>query len=144
MNEKPAAQEPFDTQREIVGGHVALKQLLDRLETTEDPRKLLEIIGELNALLTAHFRAEESATGLHEIISENAPQCLTQLQRLFDDHRVLLETVESVSCKLESYLRGPERIREEVTDLCRKLREHEAEESRLLTESLYTDLGRSS
>lgn len=141
----PAAGEAANHRKlEYFEDHSALRTLLSRVESTRDVRQLPPLLEELHRLLESHFRSEEAADGLKGIIRDAAPYRLGQLEHLLESHREFLARIRDLREELSELVDGPVTgVLENVSDLCRKLEEHEAAETRILTESLYTDLGES-
>ncbi len=137
-----ADQAPRD---QIAHEHSALKESLGRMEKTSDLRVLVPMLEEFRMRLEIHFTREEAPSGFHEIIGDTAPHLLANLQRLLDEHRELLAQVNRVSEKARACLDGPlAEVMREVTALSQRVQVHEARETSLLGDAMYTDLGESS
>ena len=125
--------------------HRALKETLGRLECTTDLKLLIPMLSELRARLELHFAHEEGPAGLHQVVGDSAPHLLTYMQRLFDDHQRLLSTIDGVTERARQCLDGPmAAVLGDVASLSAELRLHEARETALLGDAMYTDLGESS
>ena len=125
--------------------HKALKETLDRLECTSDLKILIPMLNELRARLELHFAHEEGPAGLHQVVGDSAPHLLTYMQRLFDDHQRLLTAIDGVTERARQCVDGPlAAVLRDVTTLSEALRLHEARETALLGDAMYTDLGESS
>lgn len=136
--ESPAAA----ARREIAEEHRALRALLERLEATADPEALHRRLGELRRLLALHFAREEAPDGLHRAIDGSASHLTVSVQGLFEEHREYLAELERLAVKALAIVDGPvAELRRGVAGLCRKLHEHEAAETELLSGALYDDLG---
>ena len=130
--ESPAAV----ARREIAEEHRALRTLLERLETTADLQILLPRLDELRRLLALHVAREEAPDGLHRVVDSSAPHLVVSVQGLFEEHR------ECLAEEAHVIVEGPlAELRRGVSELCRKLHEHEAAETELLAGALYDDLG---
>jgi hypothetical protein len=130
---------------QIAHEHSALKESLGRMEKTCDLKVLVPMLQEFRTRLEVHFTREEAPSGFHEIIGETAPHLLAYLQRLFDEHRDLLVEVDRVSEKARVCLEGPlAEVMREVAALSQRIQVHEARETSLLGDAMYTDLGESS
>jgi len=124
--------------------HRALQAVLGRLEATTDIEVLLPLLEELHRLLQAHFAREEAPDGFRAVFEET-PHMGEALDRLLGQHPRFLADIERLTQEVRICLEGPlAKFREDVQGLCDRLHDHEAEETRLLTEALYTDLGESS
>jgi hemerythrin len=128
----------------IADEHHRLSALLQDLTTTRDVVRFDRILGELQALLEEHFDGEESSSGLHEAIGEDASDCLTEIQRLVDEHAVILELLRRLRADSADLLKGPAaRLLHDAQHLANVLKRHEQEEDELFGQAYYRDLGRS-
>lgn len=131
--------------RRITEEHEALRESLEILRRLTDLPLLIARLRDLRPLLVEHFRSEEAEDGLHTVVSDNAPHLLPSVQRVFEEHRQFLADIDRLSDEAQECWKGPVReVLDGVRTLCDKLHEHEALETELLTESVYTDLGDSS
>ncbi len=127
---------------QVVEEHRRINQSLDRLDKTTDLRLLVPLLQELRILLDEHFEQEEAPDGFPAMIAEPAPHHARVLDELFDEHKIILNTLDGVIEKALFCLNGPlASIRREVTTVCQQLRAHETRETELLTDTVYTDLG---
>lgn len=134
-----------EVRKQIAEEHRLLGELVERTEATTDPHALLPVLEELQRLLQEHFRREEDADGLHDMVGEAAPHKLTAVQRLFDEHRDLAAHLDAAIRHTREVIDGPvAQVRSEVGELAEKLRAHEAAENELVAGALYEDLGFSS
>jgi hypothetical protein len=146
MNGKPSP--PPKDQRARTSQHFedhrALQAVLGRLEATSDIQLLLPLLEELHRLLQGHFAREEAPDGFRGIFEES-PHLADALDRLLGQHAQFLSDIDGMTRDARACLEGPmAKLQEEVRVLCDRLHDHEAEETQLLTEALYTDLGESS
>jgi hypothetical protein len=131
-----AARERIDEE------HAAMRALLDRIEQTSVPDRLVVELERLDALLDAHFAGEEADDGLHEAIGSTAPHLLPAVQHLFDEHRVFRADIGSIAADARRLAEGPlAELNRRVADLAARLRAHEEREDELFGDSVYTDLG---
>ena len=129
----------------IAREHEALRTRLDELRELRDLGRVVTVLEDLRPRLVAHFESEEAADGLHHVVEENAPHLLPSVQRVFEEHREFLATVDRLIAETRETWDGPvQKILGDVRALCDGLHDHEATETRLLTDSVYTDLGDSS
>ena len=125
--------------------HHAIKEILERLEATMDPHLLLPILEELRMSLVEHFAREEAPEGLHEIIADMSPTTVASLQNILGEHEQFLVRLDSLIERTRKVVRGPlAEILGDVASLSESLHDHEARETDLFTEAVFTDLGRSS
>jgi hemerythrin len=131
-----------ETRRKIDDEHEKLRQILGALTRAQRLERTEEVLGELAELLVVHFAGEESSEGVHEIVAAYASHRLPDLQHLFDEHRELLALTERLRADVAACLAGPVReLRDGVTHLATRLREHEAVEDELFAEAFYLDIG---
>lgn len=131
-----------DTRQQIDDEHRHLNGLLAELTATSELARIERLLGSLRELLVKHFETEEAPQGLHEIVSAQAAHRLPNLQKLFDEHREILDRVDRLREATRACLDGPvRRVLDDVGALARTLHEHEAEEEELFGEAFYTDLG---
>ncbi len=122
--------------------HRQLGELLRSLTHTRELGRLNAQLGELRALLVAHFAGEEGEEGLHAVVAEGASHRLPNLQHLFEDHREILTRVDALAGEAAALEAGPAaRLHEGVLALAEALRRHEAEEESLFAEAFYRDIG---
>lgn len=130
---------------EFFEDHRALQVVLGRVEGTRDLNLLIPLLEELHRLLQGHFSREEAPDGPYRTIEEAAPHHLGRLQELVEEHRAFLSGIRDVETKVRACLDGPvAEIHHSVRELCDRLQQHEADETSLFMDALYTDLGESS
>ena len=130
---------------EIEDDHHAIKEILERLEATMDPHLLLPILEELRMSLVAHFAREEAPEGLHEIIADMSPNTVASLQNILGEHEHFVVRLDSLIERTRAAVKGPlAEILRDATALSESLHDHEARETELFTDAVFTDLGRSS
>jgi hypothetical protein len=129
---------------EFFEDHRALQVVLGRVEGTRDLNLLVPLLEELHRLLQGHFSREEAPDGPYNTIEEAAPHHLGRLQELVGEHRAFLANVRELEGKVRACLDGPvAEIHDAVRHLCDRLQQHEADETSLFMDALYTDLGES-
>lgn len=139
-----AAESGKPGQGRIEDDHRELRVTLGHLEQTTDLGLLLPQLEALHQLLEQHFRLEEGPQGFRSVIGESAPNLLNPLRHLFDEHRQMLATVHEITHKAKTCLEGPvSEVLRDVRVLSKRLLEHEAKETELLADSVYTDIGTS-
>ncbi len=127
---------------QVVEEHRRIRQSLDRLGKTTDLRTMVPLLQELRIFLDEHFAQEEAPDGFPAMIAEPAPHHARVLDKLFNEHKIILSTLDGVIEHALFCLNGPlATIRREVTTICGQLRAHETRETELLTDTIYTDLG---
>ena len=147
MTEDPTKIPAFDEAWEetIEKDHHAIKEIQERLEATTDLHILLPILEELRLSLVAHFAREEAPEGMHEIIADMAPNTVASLQNILGEHQDFLDRLDSLIERGRACLTGPlAEILHDASALSESLHDHEARETALFTDAVFTDLGRSS
>jgi len=131
-------------QGQIAEDHHDLRQALVKLRHTTELELLIPQLTNLRAELQEHFELEEGEEGLAQAIGESAPHHLNRLTKLFEEHVAMLAAVDGIIERAKACLEGPvAELCRDVTGLCGQLEEHEANETQLLTEAVFTDLGTS-
>lgn len=140
-----SAASQAQARRRIAEEHEALRTRLEELRELRDLERVVAVLEGLRPRLVDHFESEEAADGLHHVVEENAPHLLPSVQRVFEEHREFLATVDRLTAEAREAWNGPvKKLLAEIRSLCDGLHEHEATETELLTDSVYTDLGDSS
>ncbi len=130
------------TAQQIAEEHRALGESLSRIGKTTDPHRLLARLEKLRDQLEHHFEGEEGEGGLRDDVVNIAPFLLSSLDKLFTEHREVLLDIEELRAKTQACVEGPmAEILKDVTALVRRMHEHEATESELVSDVYYTDYG---
>jgi hypothetical protein len=142
---RPRNQAHQDAADEIHAQHDDLHERVMGLKRIRDMDALVSALKALRQSLIRHFAQEEGPEGFRPIVTQSAPYHLDRMYRLFDEHKGFLTTLSLLLERAEAK-REEERqdIHEEVAMFVDRLRVHEREETQLLSDSLYTDLGESS
>ena len=123
--------------------HRAILEIVGRLEATTDLHVLLPVLEELRDALAAHFAREEGPEGLHELISSMSPNTVASLQNVLGEHSAFTERLDDLIESARACLEGPlAEILRGAAGLSKSLRDHEARETALFTDAVFTDLGR--
>lgn len=127
---------------QIAEEHKALGDSVARLEKTTDPHQILPRLEKLKSQLEHHFESEEGSDGVRDDIESHAPYLLPSLQKIFEEHREFLAEIDALKAKTEALVEGPvAEVLHDTVGLMRRLRDHEARESELLSDVYYTDYG---
>jgi len=130
------------THEEIHEEHRLLGEMLRDLEGSRDLFGLPGKLGELRRRLVDHFETEEAADGLYAVVERSGSHLLGRVQQVVDEHARFLATIDQLSASVKACLDGPvQEIRGGIEGLVAALRDHEARETELLSDALYTDLG---
>jgi len=126
----------------MLAQHRSLRETLGRITATSELTHLVRLLDDLHAQLEPHFAEEEAADGLAEVVGAVAPQHVRHLERLMAEHRVLLATLDGLVARGRSLLSDVvgDYVRE-VRALSQRLREHEAQETALLSDAVHADIG---
>jgi hypothetical protein len=126
----------------IAEEHRVLSDLLGKLVACRELSALPGFLERLRDLLAVHFTHEEGPGGLHTVVGESATHTLPAVQRLIEEHRVVLVRLQDLLAETERLLHGPvAEIHARIHDLAALLARHEAEEDALFADSFFVDLG---
>lgn len=126
----------------LLAQHRSLRETLGLISATGELTRLVPLLEDLRAQLEAHFAEEEAQDGLADAVGSSAPRHLRQLEHLMAEHRVLLDTLDALLARGRPMLAGPVReYVEEIRALSRRLRQHEAQETALLSDAVHADIG---
>jgi len=135
---------PGHEHEQIAADHHNLRLLMDQLQDTAELGQIVPQLEHLQAELIEHFELEEGAEGLTKAVGEASPNALNRLDRLFEEHRAFITSIEGIIAQANSYLDGPVvELRARIQGLCARLEAHEINETELLSAAVFTDLGRS-
>ncbi len=135
-------QSPTASEDQVVEQHRRIKEVLNRIGGAGDLQVMVPLLQELRILLEEHFEDEEAPGAFPTMIAESAPHHARSLDRLFAEHGTILSNLDAAIAKALLCLKGPvAEVRTSVADVCEQLRVHEATETELLTDTVYTDLG---
>ena len=123
--------------------HRELREMLGAIEATDALNQLVPLLELLRAELQTHFADEEREDGgLAEAVGASAPRHLRRLGQLLDEHGRLLDAVEELIVRGRTLLNGSVRdLVRDTRDVSQRLKRHEAQETELLTDALYADIG---
>lgn len=131
--------------KKIAEEHRALAVTEKRLAATTDPHQLLPRLEQLHDQLARHFAGEEASDGIRADAARAAPYLLDSLSKVFDEHRELLAEAAALRDRTRALVGGSlAEILRDVGTLIRRLREHEAKETDLVSDVYYTDFGEGS
>jgi hypothetical protein len=129
---------------QIAADHHHLRTILEALMATAEVAQIVPKLEHLRVELVDHFELEEGEQGLAQAIGEAAPNTLNRLDRLFEEHRAFLSTIDGIIAQANAYLKGPEaELQSKIRSLCARLEAHEVDETELISEAVFTDLGTS-
>ena len=124
--------------------HHEIREILKRLGATTDLHVMLPLLEELRDALAEHFEREEAPGGTHEIIASMAPNTVASLQNVLGEHQVFTARLDDLIARARACLEGPlATILSDARTLTESLHDHEARETALFTDAVFTDLGHS-
>ena len=144
MTMQPTGPEDTGQHRrdQIAADHHNLRVTIDQLLQVFELPLVIAHLRRLRTELVDHFKLEEGADGLAQAIGETAPNSLNKLSRLFEEHGKFLDTIDGLIGQTNACLNGPmAEIQDGIRVLCAKLEAHEATETELISEAIFTDLG---
>lgn len=137
----PGRAEPEDLAK-IAQQHREMRETLERVTAITSLETLVPLLKRLREQLREHFADEEGEGGLAQAVGESAPRHVRAIESLFGEHREFLESVKGLIERSEALLTGPKaKILRDVKALAERLHRHEAKETELLQDSVYTDMG---
>jgi hypothetical protein len=128
---------------DIAAQHRELRQMLSEIEATNDLGRLVTVLEDLRSELRLHFADEEREDGgLAEAVGASAPRHMRRLDQLLAEHAQLLQEADRLITRGRTLLDGAVRdIQQEALALSEHLRRHEAQETELLSDAVYADIG---
>ncbi len=130
MNQEPASRQSL---RHIVDEHRHLEGILDRVENATLSWQLGPLLEELHKVLRDHFEAEEQPGGFLESARSRSQEHAARVARLMQEHQQVLGDLDALVAEMaDAPERPPEELLERVRKVCRLMRRHEFQESKLL------------
>jgi hypothetical protein len=133
-----------ETHRHIVNFY------LKELAAAQDLGRIRELVDPLPELLSKHFADEEGPDGLFDSLRARRPALDSGLKSLQREHRKVLKAVEALRQQVQEadlLEREDDRrerlsdIRKETSAFMRIVRRHERTETRLVSDTYYTEEG---
>lgn len=122
--------------------HQEIHAMTREIQAARTLPDLLRKLETFQAAVRVHFSHEEAPGGFFEFIRSRSSWNYGGVHALEQEHREFLVSVAALEAKVREFLAGPfASLMAEAARLTEQLHRHEAEESRLLTETLYTDVG---
>jgi hypothetical protein len=125
--------------------HAALLEDLRKLEETDLPGSgegLAELRARLDATrahLTEHFRFEEQ-NGYMDAVREREPRLERTVQQLAEEHRQLAQSLAALIEEARVAASVGAKLREEVREWARRVRQHEMRENELVQDAFNLDI----
>lgn len=138
---KRTAKSTDATRKQILDDHRRIGQLTGRIAAFESPEEALVCLQQLQPLLMRHFQEEEDEmNGLHADILARTPELQHSLLELKAEHVCLLASIEQLIAAVPKRERGSDR-RAMGQRLQQQLAAHEARETAVFLDSIWTDCG---
>lgn len=137
--ERKIDEEPAGGHEDVVAEHNEIKNLLAELDS-DDLETVRGAIMRMNPLLRHHFAREERAGGLFDHVLDTAPRYSDTVAHLKAEHIAMLGLLDELTSEVEGAT-DADVLRGHAHKLVEQLRQHEATETSLLVDALYTDLG---
>jgi hemerythrin len=128
----------------VLADHEKIIALTARLAAVGGADEMVSCLRQLATILTGHFKEEEDGfDGLHDDIRKRTPEQQHALMGLKEEHTHLLERVQLL-LSIAQQSRGPApKLQVLGKQLQDRLSEHEARETQVFLDSIWTDLGES-
>ena len=134
----------------VEDSHARIRRDLEALEEAQDVDEIGAIVGRLPELLKEHFEEEERPGGLFDELGSLRPTIDSQLKFLIQEHREILQTLEGLQERIreadEATQAGEleqrhDHIRMSAACFMQLIRHHERIETRLVSDTYYTEDG---
>lgn len=135
---------------QVEESHERIRRDLDALGKLADVRDIGAIADDLVDLLKQHFEEEERPDGLFEELATLRPAVEAQVDYLRNEHGEILEALDALRRQVRESAEGrlqpqfeqrADRIQTLAAAFVQLIRHHERIESRLVSETYYTDEG---
>ena len=131
-----------DSRRQILDAHRKIDALAAKLGVVSGADEMMASLRELATLMAAHFAEEEKEfDGLHENIRKRSPELQNALQELAQEHKHLLERVHALMSIAQQEHLAAAKLRQLGKQFQQRLARHEANETGVFQDSIWTDLG---
>ncbi|HEU4418053.1 MAG TPA: hemerythrin domain-containing protein [Planctomycetota bacterium] len=131
-----------DSRRQIQAAHRQITALTAKLATVSGAGEMVACLRQLGTLMAEHFADEEQEfDGLHENIRSRSPELQNALHELAEDHKQLLERVDALLWYAQQKHRAASKLRQLGKQFQERLARHEARETGIFQDSIWTDLG---
>ena len=137
---------PSATVDELGRAHASLLKDLGRLErmlVASTDMTVLNMLNQLTAThsqITDHFGVEEQ-NGWMEEVGKQEPRLQHAIQNLHDEHRQLVQALDTLMEDLEAKEKVDDVCRQKVARWIERVRAHESRENELLEDAFVEDLG---
>ena len=134
----------------VEDSHARIRRGLEALEEAQDVDEIRAIVCDLPELLEEHFEAEEKPGGLFDELGSLRPMIDSQLKFLRQEHREILRTLEGLQERIREADEATQvgeleqrhdHIRVSAACFMKLIRHHERIETRLVSDTYYTEDG---
>jgi hemerythrin len=134
----------------VENSHARIRSNLEALEEAQDVDEIRAIVCDLPELLKEHFEDEERPGGLFDELGSLRPTIDSQLKFLRQEHREILQTLEGLQERIREADEATQvgeleqrhdHIRMSAACFMQLIRHHERIETRLVTDTYYTEDG---
>lgn len=130
------------SKKRILDDHKAIGALLAQCTSATEASVIHQSMTKLQALLGRHFAEEEAQlAGLDERPQPPAPRFANSVRGLIEEHRELLVSVRDLIDRAAQAQGDCASLRESSTALQARFVAHEARETEIFVESIWTDIG---
>jgi hemerythrin len=139
MNQNP---NPAEAKKQILDDHRQIGELTAKVAATGNAVEMATCLKQLLPLLLRHFKEEEDEIdGLHANIQKRTPQQQNALLGLKEEHKQLLDRVHLLLSIAQETKGGGPKLQLLGKQLQERLAAHEAKETELFLDSIWTDIG---
>lgn len=130
------------SRQKILDDHRVIGQLLSDIASAADAGKVVASLQSLLPVLKRHFaEEEEEIAGLHAVIRKRTPEQQTALQGLVQEHGKLLGQATQLLASAQRSPGPDVRLQQLGKQLREQLAAHEAKETQIFMDSIWTDFG---
>ena len=139
MEQQP---DPAESRRQILAEHQEIQALAQKLAAVRGAAEMTACLRKLATVLTGHFRQEEDgADSLHEGIRTRTPEQQNALRGLKEEHQQILDRLQLLLSTVQESRGAAPKLQMLGKQFQERLAEHEANETRIFLDSIWSDLG---
>lgn len=132
----------------IEDDHRRLRDQIDVLASATTRTVLLKCLLALPNILREHFAFEEQADGLYDELRSRRPSIAPELDALSVEHQTILDEFDALLRRMKGQMDAEqtvdeiaESVKRDIARSLRRLHWHEQRESRMISDTYYTDEG---
>lgn len=135
-------QNAAEAKKQILDDHRQIGEWMAKVADSGDPANMTSCLQHLLPLLLRHFQEEENEIdGLHLGIQKRTPQQQHALLALKEEHKQLIDRVQLLLAIVQETATGGPKLQLLGKQLQERLAAHEAKETELFLDSIWTDIG---